>query len=41
MTVAGWLTIILFAAILTAAAFALGGYMAKVYTGKHVFLSPL
>ncbi len=41
MTVAGWLTIILFAAVLTAAAFALGGYMAKVYTGKRVFLSPL
>jgi K+-transporting ATPase ATPase A chain len=41
VTVAGWLTIILFAAILTAAAFALGGYMAKVYTGKRVFLSPL
>jgi K+-transporting ATPase ATPase A chain len=41
MTVAGWLTIVLFAAILTAAAFALGGYMAKVYTGKRVFLSPL
>jgi potassium-transporting ATPase potassium-binding subunit len=41
MTVAGWLTIILFAAILTAAAFALGGYMAKVYTGKRVFLTPL
>ncbi|HEY3960718.1 MAG TPA: potassium-transporting ATPase subunit KdpA [Solirubrobacteraceae bacterium] len=41
MTVAGWLTIILFAAVLTVAAFALGGYMAKVYTGKRVFLSPL
>jgi K+-transporting ATPase ATPase A chain len=41
MTVAGWLTIILFAAILTAAAFVLGGYMAKVYTGKRVFLTPL
>jgi K+-transporting ATPase ATPase A chain len=41
MTVAGWLTIILFAAILTVAAFALGGYMAKVYTGKRVFLTPL
>jgi potassium-transporting ATPase potassium-binding subunit len=41
MTLAGWLTIILFDAILTAAAFALGGYMAKVYTGKRVFLSPL
>src|ERR1700735_1342152 len=41
MTVAGWLTIILFAGILTVLAFALGGYMAKVYTGKRVFLSPL
>jgi K+-transporting ATPase ATPase A chain len=41
MTFAGWLTIILFAVILTVAAFALGGYMAKVYTGKRVFLSPL
>jgi K+-transporting ATPase ATPase A chain len=41
MTFAGWLTIILFAVILTALAFPLGGYMAKVYTGKRVFLSPI
>jgi K+-transporting ATPase ATPase A chain len=41
MTVAGWLTIILFAGILTVLAYALGGYMAKIYTGKRVFLSPL
>jgi potassium-transporting ATPase potassium-binding subunit len=41
MTVAGWLTIIGFAVILTALALPLGGYMAKVYTGKRVFLSPI
>jgi K+-transporting ATPase ATPase A chain len=41
MTFAGWLTIVLFAVILTALAFSLGGYMAKVYTGKRVFLSPI
>src|SRR6185312_7201342 len=41
MTVSGWLTIILFAVILTALALPLGGYMAKVYTGKRVFLSPI
>ncbi|MGP0102473.1 MAG: potassium-transporting ATPase subunit KdpA [Solirubrobacteraceae bacterium] len=41
MTFAGWLTIILFAVILTALAMPLGGYMAKVYTGKRVFLSPI
>ncbi|HLM85069.1 MAG TPA: potassium-transporting ATPase subunit KdpA, partial [Solirubrobacteraceae bacterium] len=41
MTFAGWLTIILFAAILTALAIPLGSYMAKVYTGKRVFLSPI
>ena len=33
MTFAGWLTIVLFAVILTALAFPLGQYMAKVYTG--------
>jgi K+-transporting ATPase ATPase A chain len=33
--------IVLFAVILTASAMPLGGYMAKVYTGKRVFLSPL
>jgi K+-transporting ATPase ATPase A chain len=41
MTFTGWLTIILFAVILTALAMPLGGYMAKVYTGKRVFLSPV
>jgi K+-transporting ATPase ATPase A chain len=41
MTFAGWLTIALFAAVLTALAMPLGGYMAKVYTGRLVFLSPI
>ena len=41
MTFAGWLTIVLFAVILTALALPLGSYMARVYTGERVFLSPL
>jgi K+-transporting ATPase ATPase A chain len=41
VTFAGWLTIILFAVILTALAMPLGSYMAKVYTGKRVFLTPV
>ena len=41
MTVTGWLTIVLFAVILTALALPLGSYMAKVYTGKRVFLTPI
>jgi potassium-transporting ATPase potassium-binding subunit len=41
MTFAGWMTIVLFALALTALALPLGGYMAKVYTGQRVFLSPL
>ena len=41
MTFAGWATIVLFAVFLTALAFPLGGYMAKVYTGERVFLSPI
>jgi K+-transporting ATPase ATPase A chain len=41
MTLAGWLTIVLFAVILTAIAIPLGGYMAKVYTGERVFLTPI
>jgi len=41
MTFTGWLTIVGFAVILTALALPLGGYMAKVYTGKRVFLSPI
>jgi K+-transporting ATPase ATPase A chain len=41
MTFAGWLTIILFAVILTALAMPLGRYLAKVYTGERVFLTPV
>jgi potassium-transporting ATPase potassium-binding subunit len=41
VTFTGWLTIVSFAVILTAAALPLGGYMAKVYTGKRVFLTPI
>src|SRR3984893_1658106 len=41
MTFTGWLTIVLFAVILTALAIPLGGYLAKVYTGKRVFLNPI
>jgi potassium-transporting ATPase potassium-binding subunit len=41
VTFGGWLLIVLFAVILTALAFPLGGYMAKVFTGKRVFLSPV
>jgi potassium-transporting ATPase potassium-binding subunit len=38
VTFLGWLTIFLFAAILTALALPLGRYLAAVYTGEHVFL---
>jgi K+-transporting ATPase ATPase A chain len=41
VTFSGWLTIALFALILTALAFPLGGYMAKVYSGERVFLTPV
>jgi K+-transporting ATPase ATPase A chain len=41
MTFTGWLTIVLFAVILTALALPLGSYMAKVYTGQRVILTPL
>jgi len=41
VTFAGWLTIVLFVVILTALAFPLGQYMANVYTGKRVFLTPV
>jgi potassium-transporting ATPase potassium-binding subunit len=41
VTISGWLTIVLFAVILTALALPLGQYMASVYTGRRVFLSPL
>ena len=41
MTFLGWLTIILFAVILTALAMPLGSYMARVYQGERVFLTPI
>jgi K+-transporting ATPase ATPase A chain len=41
MTFLGWLTIILFAGILTAVAIPLGRYMAAVYSGERTILDPL
>jgi K+-transporting ATPase ATPase A chain len=41
VTFAGWFTIVAFVVLLTALALPLGSYMAKVYTGKRVFLSPI
>ncbi len=41
MTFLGWLTIVLFAVVLTALAMPLGRYMAAVYTGERTFLDPL
>jgi K+-transporting ATPase ATPase A chain len=41
VTASGWLTIVLFAVVLTALATGLGSYMARVYKGERVFLSPL
>src|SRR5450756_1510160 len=41
MTVTGWLTIVLFAVILTALALPLSSYMAAVYSGRRVILSPI
>jgi K+-transporting ATPase ATPase A chain len=41
MTFAGWLTIVLFAVILTALALPFGRYMARVYTGQRVLLTPI
>jgi potassium-transporting ATPase potassium-binding subunit len=41
MTFTGWLTIILFAVILTALAYPLALYMARVYRNEHVFLTPI
>ena len=41
MTFAGWLTIVLFAVILTVLAMPLGRYMAAVYSGERTFLDPL
>ncbi len=41
MTFLGWLTIVLFAVILTALALPLSRYMAAVYSGERTFLDPL
>jgi K+-transporting ATPase ATPase A chain len=41
MTVTGWLTIVLFAGILTVLALPFGRYLAAVYTGERTFLDPL
>jgi K+-transporting ATPase ATPase A chain len=41
VTFSGWLTIFVFVVILSALATALGSYMAKVYGGERVFLTPL
>src|SRR5271165_5241958 len=41
MTFLGWLTILLFVVVLTALAMPLGSYMARVYSGERVWLTPL
>jgi K+-transporting ATPase ATPase A chain len=41
MTFLGWTTIILFAVILTALAVPLGSYLANVYSGRRVCLTPV
>src|SRR5258708_5781326 len=41
MTFSGWLTIVAFIVVLTALAIPFGTYMAKVYSGERVFLTPL
>jgi K+-transporting ATPase ATPase A chain len=41
VTFLGWLTILLFATVLTLLAMPLGRYMAAVYTGERTFLDPL
>ncbi|MGA3362017.1 MAG: potassium-transporting ATPase subunit KdpA, partial [Solirubrobacteraceae bacterium] len=41
MTVSGWLEILVFSALLIALSPILGGYLAKVYTGERVFLTPV
>jgi potassium-transporting ATPase potassium-binding subunit len=41
VTFAGWFTIVAFVVAVTALALPLGSYMAKVYTGERVFLSPI
>jgi K+-transporting ATPase ATPase A chain len=41
VTFLGWATIVIFALVLTACAYPLGRYMARVYTGERVFLTPI
>jgi potassium-transporting ATPase potassium-binding subunit len=41
MTFTGWTTIVVFAVVLSALAYPLGNYMARVYTGQRVFLTPI
>src|SRR5579871_3075385 len=41
MTISGWAEILAFCALLIALSPLLGGYMAKVYGGERVFLTPL
>ena len=37
----GWVQIVVFCAVLTAVVPFLGGYMARVFTGERVFLTPV
>jgi K+-transporting ATPase ATPase A chain len=41
VTFTGWFTIVFFAALLTVLALGLGRYMARVYGGERVFLTPI
>jgi potassium-transporting ATPase potassium-binding subunit len=41
VTVSGWATIVIFVVVLTVLAMPLGRYMARVYSGERVFLTPL
>jgi potassium-transporting ATPase potassium-binding subunit len=41
MTVAGWIEIVLFAAVVVALVKPLGGYITRVFAGERTFLSPL
>src|SRR5579863_10055420 len=41
MTISGWVEILAFCALLIVLSPLLGGYMAKVYSGQRVFLTPL
>ena len=40
MTAQGWLQIAIYVALLTALTPLLGGYMARVFRGERVFLTP-